>query len=75
VHPASGGELEPGAEDALGRHVAGLDELGEDPLGRTLGDADALRHLAQADVRRLGEAQEHLGVVGEEGPGLLFVRV
>ena len=60
------------AADACRLHVAGFDQLGEDPLGRALGDPDALGHVAQPDVRILDEAQEHLGMVGEECPGLLW---
>jgi hypothetical protein len=60
------------APDALGLHVAGFDELGEDALGRAFGDADTLGHVAQPDLGVLGDAQENLGVVREEGPGLRF---
>lgn len=60
------------APDALGLHVAGFDELGEDALGRAFGDADALGHVTEPDLGVLGDAQEDLGVVGEEGPGFRF---
>lgn len=59
--------------DADGRHVASFDEVGEDALGCAFGDADVFRHVAEADVGRVGEAQEDLGVVGEEGPGLCVI--
>ena len=58
------------APDALGRDVAAVDQLGEDALGRALGDAHAFGDVAQPDVGRLGQAQEDLRVVGEERPGL-----
>jgi hypothetical protein len=48
--------------------VAGFDEVGEDPLSRAFGDSDPVGHVAQAHVRVLGEAEEHLRVVGDEGP-------
>jgi hypothetical protein len=57
------------ASDALDLHVAGIDELGEDPLGRALGDPNVLGDLAQADIGRLRDAEEDLSVVGEERPG------
>jgi hypothetical protein len=53
--------------------VAGFDEVGEDPLGRALGDPDPVGHVAQANVRVLGETKEHLRVIGDEGPRLPVV--
>jgi len=55
---------EPGAVD-----VAGLDEVGKDPLRRTLRDPDPFGDVTQPHVRVLGEAEQHLGVIGHEGPG------
>jgi hypothetical protein len=60
------------ATDAGRLHVSTLDELGEYPLGGSFGDADALRDVAQPDVRILREAKKDLSVVREEGPGLWF---
>jgi hypothetical protein len=54
------------APDAGRLHVARVDELGEDALGRTFGDPDAFGHVTQPDVGRVGKAEENLGVVGEE---------
>lgn len=53
---------------ALAHDVAGLDQLGEDPVGGALGDADRGRDVAQARARVVGHADQHVGVVGEEGP-------
>jgi hypothetical protein len=41
-------------------------------LGCALGDADVFGDVAKPDVACVGEAQENLGVVGEEGAGLGF---
>ena len=54
---------------ALAADVAGLDELGDDPLRRALGDPDLGRDVAQADPRVARDAQQHVRVVREEGPG------
>ena len=56
--------------DALALDIAGLDEVGNDALCRSLGDANCLGDVPQAGVRILMEAEEHLSVVGEEAPGL-----
>ena len=57
-----------------GFHVAGFDEVGEDALGCALSDTDVLGDVAEPDIGCLGKAQENLGVVGEEGPGLRSIR-
>ena len=54
--------------------VPGFDQVGEDALGCAFGDADAFGDVAESDVVCLGEADEDLGVVGEEGPGLCLSR-
>jgi hypothetical protein len=48
--------------------VPGLLEVVEHQLHHALGDADLLGHLANASVRLPAQAQQHVGVVGEEGP-------
>jgi hypothetical protein len=45
-----------------------IDEVGEDPLGGTLGDADPLGDVAQPDVPVAGDAEEDLRVVRQECP-------
>lgn len=62
------------SSDTDGLYVAGFDEVGEDALGCALGDADVFGDVAEPDVGCVGEAQEDLGVVGEEGPGLWLIR-
>ena len=62
------------SSDADFLDVSGFDQVGEDALGCTLGDADAFGDVAESDVVCLGEAEEDLGVVGEEGPGLSLLR-
>jgi hypothetical protein len=47
-----------------------LDEVGDDPLGGTLGDAHALRDVAEADAFITGDAEQNLSVVRDESPGL-----
>ena len=56
---------------ALAFDVSGLDEVGEDALGGSFGDPDLLGDVAEPDVWRAGDAEEHLCVVGEEAPGAL----
>ena len=58
------------SSDADCLDVPGFDQVGDDALGCAFGDADALGDVAEPDVVCLGEAEEDLGVVGEEGPGL-----
>lgn len=55
--------------DADGRDVAVVHEFREDPLRGPLGDTDTLGDVPEPDFGVLGEAEEHLGVVREEGPG------
>lgn len=43
-------------------------QVHHDLHGGPFGDADEVGDLAQAEVRCLGHGQEHVGVVGEEGP-------
>lgn len=55
--------------DAPAGKVADVGELGDDPVGGALGDSDRIADLAQADAWVARDAQQHLGMVGEEGPG------
>ncbi len=55
---------------ALPVDEARLDKVGEDPLGGALGDPDLFSNIAKPDVRSAGDAEEDLGVVGEEAPGV-----
>jgi len=54
------------AADALASDVAILDQLGDDPMGASLGDPDRLGDVTQANARIVGDAEQDLGVVGEE---------
>jgi hypothetical protein len=47
-----------------------LDEVGDDALCGSLGDPDLLGNVSKPDVRHAGDAEEHLGVVREEPPGV-----
>src|SRR5256885_1972757 len=49
-------------------YVAGLDQVGDDAEGAALGDVQARRHVAQAHPGVMSHAQQHPGVVGQEGP-------
>jgi len=49
--------------------VARLLQIGDDALDGSLGDADPLGDLAHPDLGLARQAQEDVGVVGEEGPG------
>ena len=53
---------------SLAEHVALFDQLGQNPVGGTLGDPDRGADVAQPDARVLGDADQHLGVVREERP-------
>jgi len=52
----------------LARDETRLDEVGDDPLHRSLSDPDVLGDVAQAHVRILGDAEQDLGVVRDERP-------
>ena len=59
------------ASVAFAFDVSGLDQVGEDALRGSLGDPDLLGDVAEPDVWRAGDADQHLCVVGEEAPGAL----
>ena len=50
-------------------HVPAVDEVGDDPLHGALGDPDGLGDVAQTRVGVMGDAEQHLRVVGDESPG------
>ena len=49
--------------------VACGDELSNDGLRSSLGNSDARRNIAPADIRLFGDADQNVCVVGKEGPG------
>jgi hypothetical protein len=49
--------------DSFAGDVARVDQVGDDPLGRPLGDADALGEVAEPCVWVAVEAEKDLGVV------------
>jgi hypothetical protein len=53
---------------ALAGDVAGGGELADDAVGGAFGDPDRLADVAQADARVVGDAEQHLGVVGQKRP-------
>ena len=53
---------------ALAVDVSGPDEVGEDPLGGALGDADVVCDIPEPDVRIAGDGKQDLGVIREESP-------
>ena len=53
---------------ALVREVARLLELRDDALNRALRDAHLLREIADPALGIPGDAEQHVAVVGEEGP-------
>ena len=59
--------------DSFALDVAGFDEVGDDALGGSLGDSDALADITESRIRVAAEAEKDLGVVGEEPPGLVVV--
>jgi hypothetical protein len=50
-----------------------LDEVRDDSLRGTLGDPDRLGHVAKTHVSVTSDAEEHLGVVGDEPPPFLVL--
>jgi len=48
--------------------VSGLLELGNDPLCRRFGDADAIGDIAESNPGSFGNRDEDASVVGEKGP-------
>ena len=53
--------------------VAGFDQVGDDALGGSFGDPNALCDVTESRVRVAVEAEKDLGVVREEPPRLAFV--
>ena len=60
------------ATSALALDEPRLDEVGDDALCGSFGDPDLLGNVAKPDVRHARDAEEHLGVVREEPPGMPF---
>jgi hypothetical protein len=48
---------------ALARDVAGVRELGDDPMGGPFGDPDALADVAKASARITSDADQPLSVL------------
>jgi hypothetical protein len=61
------------AADPFALDVARFDQVGDDALGGSLGDSDALGDVTESRVRVVVEAEKDLGVVREEPPCLVFV--
>jgi hypothetical protein len=56
------------APDALPGHVAAAHEVGDDLLGRALGDVEHQREVADAHAGIMRDAQKRPSVVGEKTP-------
>jgi hypothetical protein len=56
---------------ALAFDESRLDQVGKEALSRAFGDPDMVCDVAQSYGRIAGDAEEHLGVVGDEPPGAL----
>ena len=59
-------DLDPGEE-------ACFDEVGDDSLSCSLRDPDRFGDIAQSGIRVAGDAEQHLGVVGDESPGFALL--
>lgn len=46
--------------------VAGVGQFTDDAVGSAFGDPDRVADLTQADARIMCDAEQHLGMVGEE---------
>jgi hypothetical protein len=53
---------------SLAQHVSVLDQLGEHFVGAALGYANRSGDIAQSDAGILSDAEQNVGVVGEEVP-------
>ena len=53
---------------SLAQHVALFDQLGQDPVGGTLGDAHRSGNVAQADARVMSHTYKDVGVVCQKVP-------
>ncbi len=53
---------------SLAFDVARLDEVSQDALRGSEGDADSVGDVAQANIGVAGDAEQHLRVVGDELP-------
>ena len=51
--------------------AAGFDEVGDDALRSVVRDARRLHEVSHADIVIARDAEQYLGVVGDETPGLL----
>jgi hypothetical protein len=60
------------ATDALALKVAGVDQVVDDALGRSLGYTDRARDVAHADIWVSLDGQQHLRVAREEVPRAAF---
>ena len=60
------------AADTLALEIAGVDEVVDDALGRSLGDADRGRDVPHADIGISLNGQQHLRVAREEVPRTAF---
>ena len=58
---------------SLALDVPGLDEVSQDALGRSEGDANGVGDVAQANIGVAGDAEQHLRVVGDELPAPISV--
>jgi hypothetical protein len=56
--------------DTSSLEEAGLDQLRDDPLDGTFGDADVSRDIPQTNARVARDAEQDLRVVRDEGPAL-----
>ena len=50
------------------RDVSGVGQLDDDPVRGALGDPHPVTDLTQANAGIIGDADQHLGVVGQERP-------
>jgi len=53
---------------ALARNVPGAGQLGDDAVRGAFGDPDPVAEVAQPDAGIVGDANQDLGVVGQEPP-------
>jgi hypothetical protein len=53
---------------SLSYDIAPLNQLREDPMSRPLCDPHRIGDIAHSDAQIVGDAQQNMGVVGEEVP-------
>lgn len=55
--------------DSDGAQISGIGEIMDDAMDGAFADPDECGEFAESDIGLLSDADQHMGMVGEEGPG------